>query len=291
MKEFDNIGVWNRGMHRAPHKPLLLLILLGRQLRGDPPALPFSEAEPILRKLLIEFGPTRKSCHPEYPFWHLKNDGLWSIDSQEPINLRPGSSNPSKSELLEKGAVGSFTPSILAIFKKNPELVLQQTKSLLDAHFPASLHSDIASSVGIDLENSASSRKARNPKFRGDVLVAYEYKCAVCNLDMRIGSVTVGIEAAHIKWHQAGGPDTISNGLALCSLHHKLLDLGAFTILEDLRLVVSEHVHGGEGFESALLFYHGKKIRSPQNPETAPAINHLAWHRREVFKEKGRFIA
>ena len=38
---------------------------------------------------------------------------------------------------------------------------------------------------------------------------------------------TLGIEAAHIKWHQAGGPDTEDNGLALCTLHHKRFDRGA----------------------------------------------------------------
>jgi putative restriction endonuclease len=40
----------------------------------------------------------------------------------------------------------------------------------------------------------------------------------------------LGLEAAHIKWFQAGGPDIEANGLAMCSLHHKLFDLGVFTI-------------------------------------------------------------
>jgi putative restriction endonuclease len=212
------------------------------------------------------------------------------VHSKEAITLRSGSANPSKSELVKKGAVGSFTPSVLEAFRLHPELALRQAKNLLDAHFPLSLHMDIASAVGIDLEGSGAARRMRNPKFRGEVLVAYEYKCAVCGLDMRIGSVTVGIEAAHIEWHQAGGPDTPSNGLALCSLHHKLLDLGAYTILNDLRLLVSEHAHGGEGFGRALLDYHGKEIRRPQNPEKIPAKIHLEWHRREVFKENGRFV-
>src|SRR5436189_6378643 len=37
---------------------------------------------------------------------------------------------------------------------------------------------------------------------------------------------------AHIRWHQAGGPDIENNGLALCVLHHKTFDLGAFTLSE-----------------------------------------------------------
>jgi hypothetical protein len=33
-----------------------------------------------------------------------------------------------------------------------------------------------------------------------------------------------------IRWHQGGGPDEESNGFALCVLHHKTFDLGAFTV-------------------------------------------------------------
>src|SRR5437588_7846441 len=54
------------------------------------------------------------------------------------------------------------------------------------------------------------------------------------------GSVSVGLDAAHIRWHQAGGPDREGNGLALCVLHHKLFDLGAFTVSPSGLLLVSD---------------------------------------------------
>lgn len=291
MDEFDNLSIWRRGDQRAPHKPLLLLIALSRQIRGDSLPVSFSEVEPLLRKLLIEFGPTRKNYHPEYPFWHLQQDGLWIVKSKQPISLRKGSSNPSKTELIAKGAVGSLAPAIIAEFKIHPEMAMVQAKKLLDDHFPSSLHSDIGDALGISLESSSTPKRLRDPRFRAEVLVAYEYRCAVCGLDMRIGSVTVGIEAAHIKWHQAGGPDSPSNGLALCCLHHKLLDLGAYTVLKDRRVIVSEHVHGGQGFENSLLVHHGKTLRKPQRLEQLPSPAYLDWHRREVFKEGGRELA
>jgi HNH endonuclease len=53
-----------------------------------------------------------------------------------------------------------------------------------------------------------------------------------------------GLEAAHIKWFQARGPDVVQNGLALCSLHHKIFDLGAFTVLpESHQIVFRRHLH------------------------------------------------
>lgn len=36
----------------------------------------------------------------------------------------------------------------------------------------------------------------------------------------------MGLEAAHVQWHSQNGSDDVSNGLALCSLHHTLFDLG-----------------------------------------------------------------
>jgi len=53
------------------------------------------------------------------------------------------------------------------------------------------------------------------------VLRAYEYRCAVCGFDVRLGSVSIALDAAHIRWHQAGGPETESNGLALCVLRER----------------------------------------------------------------------
>ncbi len=46
------------------------------------------------------------------------------------------------------------------------------------------------------------------------------YQSVVCGFNVRIADSLVALEAAHIKWHQAGGPDMEYNGIALCSLHH-----------------------------------------------------------------------
>lgn len=42
----------------------------------------------------------------------------------------------------------------------------------------------------------------------------------------RHDNASVGLEAAHIKWKQFGGPCEIPNGLALCAIHHKAFDKG-----------------------------------------------------------------
>ena len=98
------------------------------------------------------------------------------------------------------------------------------------------------------------------------MLRAYEYRCAVCGFDVRLGSVSIALDAAHIRWHQAGGPETESNGLALGVRHHKTFDLGAFTVSDGI-LLVSDQANGTTGFQETLMAYHGRPIRDPQHPD------------------------
>ena len=158
---------------------------------------------------------------------------------------------------------------------------------ILERHFPESLHQDILNAVGLTLETA---KKKRDPAFRQRVLKAYEYRCAVCGFDVRLGSVSIALDAAHIRWHQAGGPDTESNGLALCVLHHKTFDLGVFTLTDGV-LVVSDQTNGTAGFVETLLAYHGRPIRPPQHPGWRPEPKHVEWHGREVFKGEARHRA
>ena len=159
---------------------------------------------------------------------------------------------------------------------------------MLDAHFPASIHEDILQAVGIELTLKSPGRRKRSPNFRANILKAYEYRCAVCGFDVRLGHNPVALEAAHIKWHQAGGPDVEVNGLALCSLHHKLFDRGAFTLSNDLEILVSEDAYGSVGFQEWLMRFHGQKLNFPQRQTYYPSEDFTRWHVREVFQGEYR---
>jgi hypothetical protein len=89
-------------------------------------------------------------------------------------------------------------------------------------------------------------------------------------------------------WDNAGGPDEETNGLALCSLHHKAFDLGAFTIHPGHVMLVSQHARGQRGFDEWLLRFHGQPIRRPKRTSYLPAKTFLDWHEREVFKRPPR---
>jgi putative restriction endonuclease len=92
------------------------------------------------------------------------------------------------------------------------------------------------------------------------------------------------LEAAHIKWHQAGGPDEEANGLALCALHHKLFDRGVWTLDAQSVFLVSDLANGNESLQSVLLHFHGKPIAAPQRQAFYPSPKFVNWHVQEVFK-------
>ena len=278
LAKFDALNVWKRGDQRAPHKPLLVLYALGRWQQGET-EIRFESAAPTLTSLLQEFGPNRKSDHPELPFFHLQSDGVWELATEGTPSPRKGSKSFTRRELIEHHASGKFTDDVLTALKHNPSLASEIATRILEAHFPDSLHADILAAIGFDTEmRVTSTRRRRDPQFRERILTAYEYRCAVCGFDVRLGSQSIAIEAAHIKWHQAGGPDVETNGVAMCSLHHKIFDLGAFTINGQLMILVSEKVNGSQGLEETLLRFHGGSLRMPQRPEFVPLGEFTDWH-------------
>jgi len=205
LNRFDQLAVWKRGDQRAPHKPLLVLYALGRWQRGRKDVT-FLEAEPDLTALLREFGPPRKSDHPEQPFWRLQNDGVWTVQAPADLPKKAGDDIPRVGALRSKDIRAAFSSDVQIALRDNPRLVTEIATRLLERHFPESIHQDILNSVGLTLGTTKTDKK-RDPSFRQRVLTAYEYRCAVCGFDVRLGSVSIALDAAHIRWHQADGPD------------------------------------------------------------------------------------
>ena len=283
----EGITVWKRGAQRAPHKPLLLLYALARSFRNKDRFIPYTEIDEKLKQLLIDFGPARKSYHPEYPFWRLQNDGIWELKDAENVRII-SSGDPRRGDLIAQNVSGGFIKDIFDLVTAHPETATELATSILEANFPASIHEDILQAVGLDVESKTSKKRKRDPYFRDRIIRAYEHQCAVCGFNVRVGNTLVALEAAHIKWHQAGGPDIEENGIALCALHHKLFDRGAFTVSPELRIEVSDRAHGTRGFDEWLYAFHGKSLSPPQRPNFYPEPEFVQWHVREVFQGVSR---
>jgi putative restriction endonuclease len=287
LRKFQHLNVWRRGDERAPHKPLLVLYALGKLQAGADRLIPFDELEKPLARLLEDFGPPRKSVHPELPFFHLQTDGVWEIDDNVGLTVRKGSKNPLRSELRKWRIAGGFELAVYQALKDRPEAVRELARAILAAHFPDSLCDGIAQAVGLDLDGIARSSR-RDAAFRDSVVSVWAHQCAFCGFSVQLDSSDLALEAAHIRWVQFGGPDAVNNGLACCSIHHKAFDRGAISVSDEHRILVSSRIYGNTGLESWFLAIHGRQLRTPSRRNASPNKDFLAWHRKEVFRGEAR---
>lgn len=284
---------WRKDGERAPHKPLLLLYSLGRAANGLGGPITYRDAEPDLSRLLDDFGPPRKS-QAAYPFRRLANDeGLWVVTT--PSGEDPGDS---AGRLKALDATGTLSPELEAAVRADPGLLVLLARFLLEDNWPPSLHDEIAAAVGLDLDAAevalvrvrlAEDARRRDPQFRERVLIAYEYRCAMCGYDGMMDRAAVGLEAAHVRWWSDGGPDTVDNAVSLCSLHHVLFDKGVLGVSTDHEVKVSKRfVARSASARSIVLDLAGAPLLEPQAGEPGPADANLDWHAAQVFREPAR---
>lgn len=289
LERFASIAPAERGGRRAAHKPLLLLWALGQLQQHGTVTFPFSEAEKPVDALLAEWGPPWETT-ALYPFWHLQSDGVWRIDNPDELPRRKGKDRPTLQGM--RAAVGGFARDVAGALTKDRALPAEVALVLLEGHFEASLHASIASSVGLDLEIAAiAPKRRRDASFRGRVLVAYEFRCAACDWSVFLGRDPLGLDAAHLRWHALGGPDSLENGLCLCSLHHIALDRGAISVSDDGHLLVSAEVHARSDVGDSLVGLAGRRLREPQDGMPSLSAEHRAWHRAQVFRGPARGVA
>ncbi|MFI2413394.1 phosphorothioated DNA-binding restriction endonuclease [Streptomyces sp. NPDC018947] len=288
LERIARLRQWTQRGTRAPHKPLLLLYALGRYREDPDGGLRYTAVERDLQRLLVEYGPPHRTT-PAYPFHHLVGDGVWEVRTDR----GPGSPGSGVRDLRETGATGRLAPDLRAALRREPDLLGRIARLLLDLHFPPSLHGELCEAVGLEAEPAgrlaAVRGRRRDPRMRELVLTAYEYRCAFCGYDGRIGAVPVGLEAAHVRWWAFGGPDEVENGLCLCALHHKLFDKGVLGVGDDRRVLVSQRFVG----HSAAAREHvtalaGRPLVGPRPGARPVAAAHRDWHARQVFHGEPR---
>jgi putative restriction endonuclease len=192
--------------------------------------------------------------------------------------------------LRARGAHGRLHPYVEHLLAE-PATLAAAVRLLIDQHFTPSLETAVCAAVGLDVpglepagRQPVTPRRPRRAGFTEEVLHAYAYACAFCGFDGALGRNPVGIQAAHIRWHSQSGPDEVSNGLALCSLHHTLFDLGVLGLTQDLSIHVSRSYVTRSAAGRTIDALHGRPMAAPR--PGCPAIDraHVTWHDAQVFK-------
>lgn len=113
--------------------------------------------------------------------------------------------------------------AVVELVRASPE----EERSFLD-----SAQTEIQSARRYDLVETI--RAYRDSQFRPAVLQAYAYRCAVCNCDLKL------VDAAHIvPVVHLTSTDDVTNGIALCRLHHGAFDNGLLGVQSDYRVIIN----------------------------------------------------
>jgi len=126
-------------------------------------------------------------------------------------------------------------------------------------------------------------REVRDRAFRARVIDAYNSTCAFSGLRFVNGGGRAEVQAAHIRPVANGGPDTVTNGLALSGTLHWMFDRGLITLAEDDAILISRHVNDVEGTER--LLPSERRAVLPAAAHLRPHPEYVRWHRDHVFKQ------
>lgn len=267
-----------------PHKYLVLLLSLRKLKETKSSALSWNEDSPKLESLIEQFN-NKSNINALNPFFRLKNDGIWEINSTLDAESKIA-------EIRRVNPVGKLTSSIESELLNNYELTNEVIRQILAVAFSDSFYEDVLVAVGFDSreilysaprEILLDTSKKRDSQWPAKILQAWESRCAFCGYDGKIDNAPVGIDAAHIRWFNQDGPDEMDNGLALCSLHHRLLDRGVIGFKDSQTLTVSKTFSAAT--ESGKKIYDLIDVKlKPRSGTLLPAEKYVEWHKENIFR-------
>lgn len=139
--------------------------------------------------------------------------------------------------------------------------------------------------VGLDVRYGESLVKHRlhQRDFRSSVLYAYQTRCAICSL--RKSQL---LDASHIQPDREGGSARVSNGLALCKIHHSAYDANFLGITPDYKVQLHRSIlteADGPMLKHGLQRHHDQKLVALPTAKKEQPDRDLLAERFGAFKE------
>lgn len=167
------------------------------------------------------------------------------------------------------------------VSRQASELVEKLNNSKLDKH-TSSLNSkdQTDSEVAVEKKDRQTREQeiaVRSRSFTHKVKNYYNYECAICGKKRYTPDGNPEVEAAHIKPVSDSGPDSVSNGISLCKLHHWAFDNGWIAIDDEyiIKICDTPDVAGYDDF----IQYSNKKMSLPDKKCHHPKQKYLKYHR------------
>jgi putative restriction endonuclease len=126
-------------------------------------------------------------------------------------------------------------------------------------------------------------RAVRDRQFRKRVLDVYGSRCALTGMKLINGGGRAETQAAHIKSVEAGGPDAVTNGIALSGTVHWMFDRGLISLSDAGDILLSRAINDRDSVER--LIHPDRKARFPARSADRPRAEYLHWHRTTCFHD------
>lgn len=290
LSKLANLNVYRAKGGPAPHKPLLLLVVLDLAEEASLPDGPLELTPELAFRFCTSWSIVahRRTARPDVrlPFHHLQTDGFWTALTAD--------GQPSPDPKLTRLAV---LDADFVACARDPAFRDQARRLLIAKYFPPAEHIALFESVGLPVppeeeiaaaaafESIEQARtRGREAKFRLVVVAAYNYTCALTGY--RLTTIAAGsiVDAAHIHQFADSRNNAPDNGMALSKNAHWLFDHGLWTLDDDYRLLVAVSAFDENSpDQKALVEYHGQQMRLPKDARLWPNREHVRWHRRKKF--------
>lgn len=290
LAKLADLNVYRAKHGEAPHKPLLLLVLMELAERGElltnivrlTPELSFRF------NVLWPIVAYRRTQQPDIrmPFHRLSRDGIWlpfTADGTPSPDQKLTSYVVMNDEFLELTRNAEFRRQARRVLIARWFTPAERNALYATFQIPFPSDDEIARDAEFELPEDAvvTGREAR---FRFDVVPAYSYTCALTGY--RISTIAKGsiVDAAHIHDFSDSRNNDPKNGMALCKNAHWLFDAGLWSVRDDYRIIVAKDAFSEDSpDQKPLAEYHGSRLRLPNDQVLWPDPKHLAWHRKHKF--------
>jgi putative restriction endonuclease len=190
------------------------------------------------------------------------------------IKLRRALQNRVPIVYLQGVATGKYV-AWANVFVTGEDLVNQHVTINLDPAASAYVMTSVDNEIEKQYALTEARRRVHQPKFRAEVLLAYETKCAICRL--KHGEL---LDAAHIvPDSDSRGIASVRNGMALCKIHHTAYDKRLLGISPDYEVRVNEALLlevDGPMLKHGIQEMHGTQIHIPRQKIQQPDKELLA---------------
>lgn len=274
----------------APHKPLLLLVVLELAKSNMLSTQEIKLTADLAFRFSVYWSIVahRRSQPPDVrlPFHHLRSSKLWSTlktDGTDSAHRETTATIRLSNELFEALKVPTFIQAagytlISNYFERAEQVTLYELAGFTPPSNILPLD-EIADQGWRDAR--ADGRSAR---FRVDVVAAYCHTCALTGY--RVSTITGHsiVDAAHIHQFANSRNDDPQNGLALCKNAHWLFDIGLWSVDKDYRVIVSNDAFEEDcPTQASLKSMAGRILILPRDKRLWPSATNLAWHREKRF--------